>query len=329
MTRIIFGIIAGLVLGAAATWTLLKHGEHEEKNAGAVHGEESRVIHTNAQTIVRLDREAQEKAGLQLTALQAAARPPELNVFGRVQDPSPLAAIISEIATATTTFETSRKELERLQILAKDQNTSSRLLEAAGLAVQRDQIAANAAHLKLVSGWGKAIAGEKDLPALVAALVAQDAALVRVDVPLGDIPQEPPTGARIATLNSPESPSEARLLGPAPNADSQTQGQGYLCLVTGRALTPGAAVTCWLTLPGQIEAGVVIPRSAIVRHQGESFVYVQTAPDQFLRKEVELQHPATNGWFTRDGLKPGDRLVTVGAQQLLSEELKGEGGEEE
>lgn len=329
MTKIISGILAGLALGAAATWTVLKRGEHEVKKADEEHEEESRVIHTNDQTFVKLDKEAQEKTGLQLAALEAATLSPEINVTGRVLDPAPLAVVISEIATARTLLDASRKELERLQVLAVDQNTSARLLEAAAAAVQRDQIAADAAHLKLVTGWGRAIAGQKDLPALIASLAMQEAALVRLDVPLGDALKEPPTGARIASLSSPESPVEAQWIGPAPSADPQTQGQGFLCLVKGTSLTPAAAVTGWLVLPGQPEQGVVIPRGAIVRHEGEAFVYVQVTDDLFLRKEVELHRPTAKGWFTDEGFKPDDKVVTVGAQQLLSEELKGAGGEEE
>ena len=202
------------------------------------------------------------------------------------------------------------------------------MLEAAAAAVQRDQIAVDAAQLKLVTGWGKAIAGQRDLSAFIAPLAAQEAALIRLDVPLGDAPRELPAGVRIAALNSPESPVDAQFLGPAPGADPLTQGQGFLCLVKGGAFAPAAAVTGWLVLPGKPEQGVVVPRSAIVRHEGEAFVYVQMSEGLFLRKEVELHHPTAKGWFTDEGFKPGDKLVTVGAQQLLSEELKGEGGEE-
>ena len=328
MTKIILGILAGLALGAAATWTVLKRGDHEEKKAEEEHKEESRVLHTNDQTFVKLDKEAQEKVGLQLAPLEAASLAPEVKANGRVLDPAPLAALLVEGATARTTLDASRKELERLKILAQDQNTSARLLEAAAAAVQRDQIFVDASQLKLVTGWGKVIAGQKDLSAFVALLAAQEAALVRLDVPLGDAPKESPTGARIAALNSPESPVDAQFLGPAASADPQTQGQGFLCLIKSSAFAPAAAVTGWLMLSGQPEQGVVVPRSAIVRHEGEAFVYVQTSEGLFLRKEIELHHPTAKGWFIDEGLKPGDKVVTVGAQQLLSEELKGEGGEE-
>ena len=83
----------------------------------------------------------------------------------------------------------------------------------------------------------------------------------------------------------------------------------------------------WLSLPGDTANGVIVPRDAIVRHEGEAFVYVQTGDDTFARHEIELEHPLDKGWFSAD-FKPGVRVVVTGAQQLLSEELKGEGGAE-
>jgi multidrug efflux pump subunit AcrA (membrane-fusion protein) len=73
---------------------------------------------------------------------------------------------------------------------------------------------------------------------------------------------------------------------------------------------------------------VVLPRGAVLRHEGRTFVYLQTAADTFERKAVTLGRPAGDEWFVGEGFKPGDKVVTVGAQELLSEELKGQGGGE-
>ncbi len=54
---------------------------------------------------------------------------------------------------------------------------------------------------------------------------------------------------------------------------------------------------------------------------------MQTGDDLFQRVEVSLERPLENGWFTSAGVKPGDKVVVVGAQQLLSEELKGQAEE--
>jgi acyl dehydratase len=59
----------------------------------------------------------------------------------------------------------------------------------------------------------------------------------------------------------------------------------------------------------------------VVRQSGKAWVYVQTADDLFARREVVLEEPTAEGWFTRS-LAGGNRIVTIGAQTLLSEEFK-------
>jgi len=135
-----------------------------------------------------------------------------------------------------------------------------------------------------------------------------------------------PTRARIALLSAPDEPINGEFLGTAVTADPQTLGRGFFFLVKGKALAANAAVTAWLSLSGELQKGVIIPREAIVRHQGEGFIYIKTGNETFERKEVGLHHPLPAGWFT-DGFKAGVKVVINGAQQLLSEELKGEGGE--
>jgi hypothetical protein len=120
---------------------------------------------------------------------------------------------------------------------------------------------------------------------------------------------------------------DAQVLGPAPAVDPQMQGQGFLLLQKIHPLAPGTAVKGWLTVPGEAESGVTVPREAVLRHEAEVFVYLQTGDDQFARRQIELERPLDAGWFVR-GLKPQDKVVVVGAQQLLSEELKGQGGGE-
>jgi hypothetical protein len=48
----------------------------------------------------------------------------------------------------------------------------------------------------------------------------------------------------------------------------------------------------------------------------------------FTRIEIPLDHPTEAGWFMSKGAAATDHVVTTGAQQLLSIELKGQGGGE-
>ena len=91
-------------------------------------------------------------------------------------------------------------------------------------------------------------------------------------------------------------------------------------------LVANEAVEGFIKLPGDAQAGVAVPRNAVIRFGGATWIYRQTGDETFQRTEAALDRPLDNGWFVREGLKPQDKVVTVGAQQLLSEELKGQIG---
>lgn len=279
--------------------------------------------------LVTLDAATQKLMGLQTTALEPARLSPELKGYGRVLDVSPLAALVAELTTAQAASDASQAELQRLKTLAGQNNASQRALQAAEAAAVRDQTQVASARLRLLAAWGSAIAERKDLPAFVQSLGSLESALVELDVPAGQPVPSLPTGARLFTLADPSQPIEARFLGPAPMVDSQLQGRGFLFRVEPNPLrlAPGAALEGLLSFPGEAQPGVVLPRSAVVRFNGAAWVYLQTADQTFRRAEVELQCPLDTGWFVPDRLKPRDKVVTVGAQQLLSEELKGQGEE--
>jgi hypothetical protein len=364
VSRIILGIVIGLALGAAGTIVLVKYPEVANllvraKNLSPLQGDkeqeppaeadESFVQHdSNGQTVVKLDPNEQSLIGLKVAPLAAAEAPSEIKGFGRVLDPAPLAALVTEGAAAEAALQASTKEYERVKTLfSQDQNASARALETAEAAMNKDRVALESVRLRLLVGWGKEIASRPDLQAFVASLAARQAALIRVDVPLGERPKAPPVGGRVAPVGVPENVIEAQILGPAPTTDPQTQTEGYLFLAKSDSLAPGAALIAYLAVPGPVRSGVIVPRAAVLRHQGETFVYLQR-DDMFQRQAVTLERPVGDGWFSAVGerdpkrdasrlgtpnnhspLHPQEKVVVVGAQQLLSEELKGQGGGEE
>lgn len=273
-----------------------------------------------------LDAAAQQRLGLAVSQPQAATLPRQSRAYGRVLDPGPLAALVAEIQSADAALEASRREFQRLkQLHAQGQNVALRAVEVAEATLRRDQIALEAARLKLLNSWGQAVAEVTDLAGLVKGLVSRQAALIRLDLPAGS-GAAPPQAARVFTLEAPEQSVEARYLGPAPEVDPQAQGAGFLFIVqdnpqAGR-LTPGQAVWGWLQQPGAPLAGVVVPSSAVVRAAGQAWVYLQTDGTNFVRRPIALDHPVSGGWLVQQGLSAQDRLVVTGAQMLLSEELK-------
>jgi hypothetical protein len=150
-----------------------------------------------------------------------------------------------------------------------------------------------------------------------------DRLLARVDVPAGDTAAANVAAAVIVPLGYENRPVRGERVSLGAAVDPKTQGQPFLFRVSDPTITlrPGLSVTAYLEVPGAPRKGVVIPRAAIVRQSGKTWVYVQTAADRFARREVNLEDPAAEGWFSRS-LSPGDRVATTGAQALLSEEFK-------
>ena len=330
MRNTIFGIVIGLVLGMGGAWMLLHHHEGKEEKKADEKKEESVVQHgTNGEVFLKLNKEAQEHSGIKVAPLEAIEAKQEIRVYGRVLDPSLLATQLADSGTLRAALEASRKEFERLKGLnAQNQNVSARSLEAAEAAVKRDEILLEIAQAKLKLTWGESIAGRKDLSEFVQSLVSLRSALVRIDLPIGERISGTPGGARIGPINADTNLVDATFLGVATSADPQMQGQGFLFGVAANTFMPGASVMGYLAISGEPKKGVLVPGSALVRYEGEVFIYVQKGEDKFEREEVKLDVPLKNGWLVTHELEPGEKVVVTGAQQLLSEELKSHMGEE-
>jgi hypothetical protein len=278
---------------------------------------------------IAISDKLQRDLGLVVKSPAAFKMSPELKGYGRVLDPAALAASVTELASAQAAYTGSSNELARLKTLEPQGNTSARAVQAAEAAAQRDGLVVQSAKARLVLSWGKAVADQKDLPGFAQSLNSLEAALVRIDLPVGETPKEPLAGARIAKLAG--ASADAELLEPAPSVDPQMQGQGFIFLLKPNSLrlTSGEAVVGYLKIAGEPLAGVIIPRDAVVRTEGMGWMYVLNAGGGgFTRIEVGMDHPTEAGWFVTKGASPSDHVVTTGAQQLLSFELKGAGAAE-
>ena len=284
---------------------------------------------TNGNTVITMNDKTQKELGFQVKHPAAFQMSLEVKAYGKVLDPAPLAALVTELATAQAAYSASRNELARLNTLEGQGNASARALQAAEAAAQRDRLAVQSARERLTLSWGKAVAEQKDLPAFVRSLTSLETALVRVDLPVGETLKAPPTGARIAELSGQS--AGAKFLEAAPNVDPQMQGRGFIFLSEPNSLrfTAGESVVGYIKIPGEPLAGAVIPREAVVRTEGAGWVYVlNSVGDAFTRIEVALDHPIEAGWFVARGVTPGDSVVVAGAQQLLSLEIRSARGSE-
>jgi len=324
---ILFGFVALVAIGGlvfaylTASKERVAEGERDKPMAS-----ESQVSRdTNGETTIRLEPENQKRLALESTALLPFEYRSEMMGYGRVLDSSPLAALVAELTSDRAAAQASRQEFERLKTLSAQSNASARALQAAQSTALRDQVQVDSVYQRLLATWGKTVAERKDLTDLVQSLVVQQSALVRVDLLTGDVLMTRPEAARLLALADESNPVAAQFVSQAPTVDPQSQGQGLLFLVMTNEsrFAPGAALTAYLADSGRPPmTGVEIPRQAVVRFNGRTWIYFQTGEEEFIRREVGLEQPTTNGWFVSGGIKPGARVVVRGAQMLLSEEQK-------
>ncbi|MCC7376873.1 MAG: hypothetical protein IT581_19600 [Verrucomicrobiales bacterium] len=351
MKRLALGLGLGVILGGLSVWWASRpahqgSGDRPDalsgqeagnpsnptnKNEPGDEGDTRSFVHRdkNGTVLLNIDRETQGLLGLTSAPVTAVQWKPQVEAFGQVLDPGPLLALLTDAAAARLSLESSTREFDRLRILAGNQNASARALETAETALKRDQLAVAAVAPRLANSWGPAIAANPDPGALADALGRQQFALIRVDVAFADLSHGEPLEARVAPLTDSAHPEPADILGPAAAANPQWQGRGLLLLQRIRPLSPGTAVKAWLTLPGESESGIEVPREAVLRHEGALIAYHQIDDVSFVRVPIHSDRRTAAGWWVSSGLSAGDRLVTVGAQILLSEELKGRGGEED
>ena len=335
MKKIVHFILTLAVL-AALGWALWRGFTHkpegeEEHPAEAAAADEPAEEHEDY--TVTLETEKWKAIGVEMGEPEKAELAPRRVAFGRVLDPTPLVTLDSDLAAAEAALSASRAEYERSQkLLAGGQNTSMKAVETAEAAFRADEIKADGIRRQGLMQWGS-VAGDdtKARRNFVEALVRGEAALVRVDLLPGDALSDLPKAAKLLVMGREATPIETAKITPAADADAKTQAQGFILRVDNPpfALRPGMALTAWLELAEKPRTGFTLLRSAVLRHDGRTWVFVQEEEEKFVRKPVVLDSPMEKGWFISGedgGIKADDLLVVTGAQALLSEEMKASAG---
>jgi HlyD family secretion protein len=265
---------------------------------------------------------------------------------------SRLASAQSELTAATATTSAARASFERNKELnAHNKIVADRVVEEseARLKESEARLAAATEHVRLVGESLKASTGPTGPMPMrltrggeVLEVMAQpgesiesgqailkvgrfDALLAKVEMPAGERIDHPSSTARIVALGYEDHPLRGERIALAPS-DPKTLGQTILFRVPagGLLLRPGQPITAYLPTSAVSERGVIVPRSAIVRFAGRTWAYVEGSGDRYSRRELAVDRPAAEGWFVTRNWSPGDRVVTTGAEALLSEELRSE-----
>jgi len=269
--------------------------------------------------LVKLDAATQARLGIVTAPLQAARRSATLRGFARVMDPGPLAQLDSDIATAVAAAAASAAEASRTRMLnAADQTVSKQAAEAAAAQARSDAAKLGLLRRRVALEWSPALARLSDArrSRLVADIAAGRAALVRIDSASGLA-----RAAGTATLDLGAGGSaRAAILGPARTGDPRLQSTGVLALVRGpAALQLGAGTVAPATIAAGAGAqGVVLPRAALLRTGGRTFVYIRRDAADFERRAVTGALSDPDGLFATTGFKAGEPVVVSGAGQLFA-----------
>ena len=274
-----------------------------------------------APVVLKLDAATQKRLGVVTQPLAAARRSVQLSGFARVVDPVPLATLDSDISTAAAALAASQAEATRTQALAADQTVAKRVAETA--LSQRRSDAAKLALLRRRLGleWGPTVSRLSDARRgqLVADIAAGRASMVRIDASSGFMQQ---TGGAVNLDLGPAGHVMASIMGPARTTDIRLQSAGLLALVRGpQAMRLGTGAVFPATIAaGGGAAGVIIPRAALLRTEGQTFAYVQRDAGNFERRPVVSGASEAGGLFAPSGFRAGEAVVIAGAARLFAAE---------
>jgi hypothetical protein len=256
--------------------------------------------------------------GLATTPAEATQARRVLAVPGRVLDGAALVELASALARAELAAGSAARDLERTRRLAQDDaNASQRELEAAQLAEADARGALAAARARAAASFGTA---DPARVAPLASAIARGAlALGRIELPPGAPLPDAHAVLRVSTPTLAGPAPRARLVGPAGALDSSLQGAAVLVAVDP---APPAGATLEAEIEtGAPESGVWLPESAVIWSDGSACAFVASAATRFVRRPLGDLRPLRGGYFVASGVAPGERVVTRGAQQLLSAQL--------
>jgi len=271
---------------------------------------------------VSLKPEEVEMMGIATTPAQAMQSAPEVQGFGVVLAHETIATAVAEVRTAIAAERQSHAALERTHRLAGTPGAMpAETQEAAERQSIADQAALELARQKLSSSFGLNPPWKNaDNNAELRSLASGESKLVHVTFPLGLLGDTDPSNIRLTRIDSAQGgkswPSKTVWHAPA---DATVPGRSYFAILKSNETAEGDHLLAW-TAVGAPENGVLVPASAAIISNGKFYCYVEEKAGTFVRTEIDPGRPTAEGYFVKDGISAGARIVTHAAGQLLARE---------
>ena len=316
-------------------------GDGPARGGGDGNGDEDipRVEIVDGVPTVRLDASAQERSGIATVTAREVTYAPEMPAFGRVVDLQPLLALRARYQAARyggditrAALAVSRQEYERFQALYRDdRNIATKRLQRAEADWKRDEAELRRIEAEMRSireqarqEWGAAVAklalgGDKGI---LKRLLEREDVLLLVTLPVGAALPKGTEVVHFARDGNREGARAALYVSPAPYTDPVIQGETYFFRTQSVGLRSDMRVDVWIDRSELRARGVIVPPAAVVWATGQAWAYVKIDPEHFARRAIPTGMEAPGGWFVRDAVRPGERVVVAGAQMLFAEEFR-------
>lgn len=296
---------------------------------------------TAGQPAVVVSDEMQKSSGLESLTLTASNYQPEFIAYGKAVAIQPLLALrsqylvaLAEHKSATARFKLAEQGIKRQQDLYNHDIASKRSLQNQQSQWQTDKALLDASQYRIKAiydealvNWGKELSDwtlSPDSSDRLAPFLSGRQILLSITLPANSYLTDGVKEIHIEPSGIRGKASKATLISAAPQIDGAVQGESYFFRTDSGYIRPGMRVAAWIRQQEGGRTGVMIPKSALVWHLDQAFVYIKTGKDRFSRRPVTHFSAAADGYFISDGIEPGEELVTTGAQMLLSEEMRGQ-----
>lgn len=277
-------------------------------------------------------------AGIQTRHLEAVQRQPEFSAYGTVVGLEPLLQLRQQFLAARAQQDSAQAKyteanlnLSRTQDLQRQDIVSTRRLQEQQAQWQADKanLAASGYQQQTILSASRLEWGDTLTDWFIQApgkaadqFLHRGAQLLQITLPAGTSLEAEVKSIFIDEHGKRENAVKATLISAAPRIDPISQGERYFFKSEGRRIPFGAHVSAWIPHGTSRNGGVAVPESAIIRHMGQSFVFVKTADDKFSRRPLTSLTATGHGYFETESLQADEEIVTVGAQTLLSQQLK-------
>lgn len=282
---------------------------------------------------VTLPPQTARQNGITTIALQLASQQSTViignaavvDVTDLVNAASQYAAALAQRDQAAAHLQASRATFERLRALnADNHNVSDRAVQEAAAAAASDEASVRSADVSALAAeaaarqrWGAVLArGIISGASWARQLASREAVLVEAAFTSEAVPPQ-----QIEITGAMGRPVVARHLAVSPRVDARLQKPVHDYLAPASELPVGLITS--IHAPIASRGAVLVPKDAVVWHGPQALVFVEERPGHYVQHPIGAQTPLDDG-FLETSLQPGTRVVTAGAQQLLSEQNKPE-----